>query len=538
MTGRGARWRAILPAFALFLAHASIYGTWQIDDAGISFAYARNLGDGFGLVAQPGVPAVEGFSNPLWVGICALFSVAGIFYPLWTPKLLAVLAVFGIFICLDRTLGRAQVGASGSALALGLLAAQPAFVIWSLSGLENPIYVLAWVALLALALDRPLEGGQTVRTAVGAGISAAALALTRPEGIVFSALWPLVAAPGVIRATGASRLPKLHEMGRLVAAYAAAITLPVLAYLLFRRWYFGDWVPNTFYAKGGPTLASLVSVLSLGPAAARRGVELLQAAAGSLGSWLALGLFAATVYLLARRRLDQEVVILCTASVVGALPYLLLPLDWMPEFRFATPFFAVAPAAGIAVVAALPLRRRFQWALGLVVASSLVISVVPRIRTFAAHPTVPFAEVEARYGRDYNRYAAALGVEQGSFLLPDVGGALWTSRLRIYDLGGLCDRKLAHGIRFDRKELHEHVFGTLQPTFIRVHHYWAVRAQFDLDPRFARDYVPLWSIVDPWVQKRANASVPIRTGEFVRREVAERHPRMLEDIRHEIAAAR
>lgn len=52
-----------LTAFA-FVAYP--ISDWLIDDALISFAYARNLADGAGFVSQPGRVPVEGFSNPLW----------------------------------------------------------------------------------------------------------------------------------------------------------------------------------------------------------------------------------------------------------------------------------------------------------------------------------------------------------------------------------------------------------------------------------------------------------------------------------------
>src|SRR5690349_9504157 len=42
---------------------------FTIDDAGISYAYAKHLAEGLGPVAAPGAPWVEGFSNPLWVAL-------------------------------------------------------------------------------------------------------------------------------------------------------------------------------------------------------------------------------------------------------------------------------------------------------------------------------------------------------------------------------------------------------------------------------------------------------------------------------------
>ena len=40
---------------------------WYVEDAAISFAYARHLAHGDGLVAFVGGERIEGYSNPLWV---------------------------------------------------------------------------------------------------------------------------------------------------------------------------------------------------------------------------------------------------------------------------------------------------------------------------------------------------------------------------------------------------------------------------------------------------------------------------------------
>lgn len=55
------RW---LPGLIL-AGHIAFYGSWIVDDAGIVFAYARNWVEGFGLVAFPGDPQVEGYTSPL-----------------------------------------------------------------------------------------------------------------------------------------------------------------------------------------------------------------------------------------------------------------------------------------------------------------------------------------------------------------------------------------------------------------------------------------------------------------------------------------
>src|SRR5438477_7695350 len=71
----------LLAGFALYAGYF-IYRTsfvidgrrWfsLFDDAMVSMRFARNLAEGHGLVWNPGGPRVEGFTNPLWVGMMAL----------------------------------------------------------------------------------------------------------------------------------------------------------------------------------------------------------------------------------------------------------------------------------------------------------------------------------------------------------------------------------------------------------------------------------------------------------------------------------
>ena len=62
--------------FVAFAIAAYPLSGWLIDDAGISFAYARNLANGAGFVSQPGRVPVEGFSNPLWTLLLCSWKAA------------------------------------------------------------------------------------------------------------------------------------------------------------------------------------------------------------------------------------------------------------------------------------------------------------------------------------------------------------------------------------------------------------------------------------------------------------------------------
>src|SRR6266403_2396190 len=82
---------ALMLPFAVYLAFVMLLGDWIIDDAGISYAYARNLAGGYGFVSQPGRVPVEGFSNFLWVALLAPLFPLHLFHPIFTPKGIAPL---------------------------------------------------------------------------------------------------------------------------------------------------------------------------------------------------------------------------------------------------------------------------------------------------------------------------------------------------------------------------------------------------------------------------------------------------------------
>jgi hypothetical protein len=523
--------------FLLFLIHAALFGSWIVDDAGISFSYARSLAHGFGLVAQPGQPPVEGFSNFLWVVLLAPTFWLHLFDTVWTPKALAVALTFGTFLLLDRSLAALWGGRRGPSIAvLSLLALHSGFVIWSVSGLENPLYVFLAVALVAVAVGERgrLEAGidPGSRPALLAGLAAAGLALTRPDGVIFAPLYP---AFWLL----ARRERSVASAARALAVYAAALGGIYGAFLLFRRGYFGDWVPNTFRAKGGPTLATLGDLLLLRGEPAARLRDLGDSIAGPAGVLLLAALGLAAVYLAGRGRFGFGLQALFLPALAAAAAYALLPRDWMGEHRFATPFYplfyAFAAGVGLALLELVPApRRALATTLALAgAAGGTAALAASRSLSFAAAPTVPFTEVQETFGTAFNGFAERLGVGAGgSFLLPDLGGTLWTSKLRVVDLAGLCDPVIARTLTRDRPAFHAYVFEQVKPTFIHMHEGWTLAAALGADPRLERDYVPLLAYADPVLFEATGERY--LSGDFVRREIAEAHPEAVAEIRREL----
>jgi hypothetical protein len=494
-------WRAmLLVALVVFLVHASFWSDWLIDDAGISLAYARNLALGHGLVSQPGVVPVEGYSNPVWtIALAPLFWTSLPVVP-WAIKVVSLLLVAAVFVLLGR---RAVSWPQG--LPPLFLALSTPFVVWTTSGLENPLLALLLVvsAVLSLAaLDRP----GSVRLAAASGAVAGLLALTRPDGIVYAAACPFVL---LIAA-------RLGVFLRRVLVFGGILAAVVLPYEVFRWFYFGDLVPNTFHAKVRPWL------LAVDPA---RLWELTVSTVGLLAP-LAVALIVASILL--RWRAQSEVRRLLVLGFYLALAstiYLLLPPDWMGEYRFATGFliffyWLFAESLSVLWKAAAP-RPFARWALaGVALLFVLRCADVYASRSadFAHRPTVPFARI-AEFGRGYDELAGRVRATSPSLLAPDLGGTLFEARrLRVYDLAGLCDRTVARTLMSDTSAFHDYVFDSAQPTFIHVHGTWAGWAALHKDARFARDYVALHEVWERPAGATDDTGGEPWVGDYVRRE--------------------
>jgi len=526
-----------LTATAVYLLHSLFFATWIVDDAGISFVYARNLAAGHGLVSQPGLPPIEGYSNPLWVLLLVPAFLLRLFDPTVTPKILSLVLIAASFFLLDASLRRLLQRPGGhravSWVTLLLLAVNTPFVVWTCSGLENPLYVFLFCLLLWICV-REREDSQkgwvpSSGFAVAAGLTAAGIALTRPEGIVFTVLYPLLSLTAA----------RFWAFRRLLP-YALAFGLPFAAHFAFRVLYFGDVVPNTYYAKGEMSLRDLLDVLTLQPARALKLLDLMRSLAGPAGAIVLILLGLATAYLIGKKRFRWEHGALLAFAALPAFVFLLLPDDWMAEYRMATPFFPFVYAYTALFVVTLgeawlptPERRRFPALLGGVAAVGLsLLLFTGRSIEFAFAPTIPFDDVVYYFGDRYNRYAEELGAQDASILLPDLGGILYVSNLRVYDLAGLCDRTIAKTRGRDQQAFYDYVFGEAKPTFLRTYFGWSILSQLERDPRFQRDYVPLFAFIEPEV--RAKTGRNFASGEFVRREVAEKRPEVIRAIRKEL----
>jgi hypothetical protein len=496
---------AALISTAIYVVHTAFLGSWIVDDAGISFAYARNLAEGHGLVAQPGAVPVEGFTNLLWVLLLSIPMKLHAFDPVLTPKIISAFCVALSFIWIGYLLY-----ASGSrpawltACSLSISAGFTGFAVWGAAGLENALYALVVSMLAFVSSIRTNSERLRLLRSVAAGVVLFLVFCTRPDGALY--FWILPFLMGTEEDSKRGHRP--------LVAYTAAFIVPWLLLTLFRLFYFNDVFPNTFYAKrgeGSKFVAWLLSHLPLYPA----GIIIM------IAGVLVIAAIAFGVYSLGRKMHRWAFAVHLNRYALGLffvtsiLVYDALRGDWMPDFRYATPAFLFGPAIFLAILWDISYRVRLRRLL----AAALTVALVAAVGTysfrqtsrFVKSPAISFAsvrEMTLRIAQTIEPLGSDVAV-----LTPDIGGALWENRYRVVDLAGLVDRAIGRTIGRDRQRIRDHLLKERKPEGVWLHSFWMRRTGFNADPAFAEMYAPVW-------EERSSPESPPTAGFYLRRDLA------------------
>jgi len=252
---------ALAVAGYLLVAWTSGYVGFPLDDAWIYQTYARNLAATGQLAYFPGQPSA-GSTSPAWSFLLSTGTLLGLDPRFWTYLLGAIwLAVTAwlvyrlLFRLADLAPGAPPPSPRLAALLAGLLCAVEWHLVWAAaSGMETVMFAALSLALLDAFFaqtGRPaqhlpsLQQEEKVVRAVGLGLLAGILVLTRPEGLLLAGL--------VL--TGAAVWPwprgRVEVRNRLLASAVALgfFAMLLAPYLAFNLRTGGSPWPNTFYAK-------------------------------------------------------------------------------------------------------------------------------------------------------------------------------------------------------------------------------------------------------------------------------------------------
>ncbi len=345
---RRTAWAALVLVCAAFVAHGLFYLFVQ-DDAYIFFRYSENWTNGWGPVWNQG-ERVEGYTSPAWLTLLTLLRLAtGSFEP--GVHVISLGLGVGALVLLFILAGGVARNVWAGLAATVLMASDRTFAVWSTSGMETRLFGFLVLGVAVLAWRRS-QGTISRAEDFVLGPTLLLLCLTRPEGFLFAGLtllFLLLTDPTTFRSRW--------------ALSGLALWLAGVAGHLWWRWgFYGDPLPNTFYAKvpgfdfssGGSYLSDFavsfpVFTLAAGLALFYHLGAALITRVLTFESTLSVTLLVYLGYVAAIGGGFMEFRML---DVVMAPAALLIVIALWSIFRLLTPSFASASSLAIALVAA------------------------------------------------------------------------------------------------------------------------------------------------------------------------------------------
>ena len=397
-----------LPLALRFLDHVS-------DDAFISLRYAENLAHGRGLVFNPG-ERVEGYTNFLWVVLLAPASALSL-EPQTSASLLGLVAACALLAAVAWLSPTSTAAPEVRWIAPLFAATSPPLAVWATGGLEGPLFgaLVLWAVVLTIG-----AAGEA-RLHPGAALCAALATLTRPEGLLvgaalFAAAW----------ATGARR-PR--EVGLWWAGFLAV----VVPFWVWRTSYYGDLLPNTFYAKVGWNAAQL-----------GRGLRYVGSFLAESGYVLPVPLVGLVLGRSVRR--DPALVVTLAVAATLAASTIFVGGDSLPMYRFLVPvlpLFHLLLARGFAAAIE---RSGARPSVRVALACGVLVLAAFAARPAFAGRAARLVDVDRREvaaWKEIGRYFAEHARPDRSIAVVTAGAIPYYSKLTAIDMLGLTERAIA-----------------------------------------------------------------------------------------------
>ncbi|UCE36568.1 MAG: hypothetical protein JSW00_13765 [Thermoplasmata archaeon] len=230
---------ALLLVVLCFIFFESSIPAIEIDDAYISFRYARNFVNGNGLVFNVG-EHVEGYSNFLWVILLTMGSRIGFDVPLfakWAGVFFALLSLFFCILILKRDNNRPAIYFLGETFVLSILILSfPSILYWASGTLETPLFMFS----LVFAVWTSTLKSESFSTSMLKGMGMALPSFVRFDGIIFSLILVLYES---------FKCKEGISFREVILPIILCIVL-VGSYHIWRVGYYDSFLPNTVIVKG------------------------------------------------------------------------------------------------------------------------------------------------------------------------------------------------------------------------------------------------------------------------------------------------
>lgn len=211
---------------------------WYVsDDAFIVFRFAQNWVTGHGLRYNLGEHApAEGYSDFLWVVVCAVFEYFRLDTAFWAPVFSFCCGLLFLGFLYRTLLYRLELDWPVVLFSVLSLACFPPFAVWSTAGLETMPFALALFVTFERMALRPERAAP-----VSGGLMGLAVSLLRTEGVA----WALVV--GFVSCV--SRRMAGQKCRRPLVIYLAIVIIGFSVYFAWRYSYYQVLFPNPVYVK-------------------------------------------------------------------------------------------------------------------------------------------------------------------------------------------------------------------------------------------------------------------------------------------------
>jgi hypothetical protein len=431
---RWQEWGGLLVIMSVWGSIPWLRTVWISDDAFISFRYALNLLAGHGLVYNPG-ERVEGYTNFLWtimsIPVLWLGGNAEL-YALALTSLIGALVVLLLYLACRAALPDAPWWVW--LLGPGFLVLNAPFAVYTIrgSGMETALFTLCVLggSILYLREHATLHEAGSPPLPWSALVFGVA-ALVRPEGV-------LVFGVALLHLLASSY--RLAGFWRVVLRFGGAFALVYAPYFVWRLAYYGDLLPNTFYAKTGATVYQL-----------QRGLEYVGGFAQTMGLfWLALALGLGWWGIVAARRYSFVLALL----LIYTLYIIAVGGDFFPGYRFFVPLVPLLVLLGVVGI-----ERARRWLLGslprlggVAAPAGLVLLLLlggltyTDVRQFDRNENYKYSVNEYRvatYWGKVGRWLAQHAPPDAVIAAEGAGAIAYYSGLRSIDMLGLNDRHIS-----------------------------------------------------------------------------------------------
>jgi len=216
------------------------------DDAYITLRYAHQWQSGLGPVWTPN-QQVEGYTSFLHLVSLYTLQKVGV-----QPEVSARSIGLGAYLLIGlaiitysfRTTRNQTQRITKSLILLGSIPTSFSIIAWSLGGLETSLFTL--LIMTTTYLFTTLDKKHSQRTSVTLGVLLGLCVMTRPEAVLIAA----------ITLTASFVFHKSLKTSLTILIACCVVYIP---YFLWRWQYYGDLLPNTYYAKLGTPITKRFS---------------------------------------------------------------------------------------------------------------------------------------------------------------------------------------------------------------------------------------------------------------------------------------